>query len=258
MTGKIFMVFVAAVTLTSILSCAHSWSDTAPQSDSSTASSEGQVDGWYYGSSEDPTGRVSWFLQLDSRTSSGKIYLPPQILTLRNLVIQSGKVSFEFGENSDDARFDGMINDGLTGKFSYLNGRSFEAHLTRIEEQWLNQNYAAYAGLYSNVRFVEEAGDLVGAELLLVPLATGLGGSLTEYEGVPGNIYALTNVQMKDGSIAFAVVTHNGLRNFNAELSSDKVVIKRTANQNIEPNPLLLTKRKNLVDSLSSNHTTVP
>lgn len=240
-----------------LVSCADSRPFTAPRLDSVGAIPERQIDGWYLGYSEVPAGRIGWFLQLDSQAASGKIYLPPQILTLKNLVItRDDKVSFQFADN-DHAGFDGDINTGITGKFSYSNGSSFETHLTRIEEKWLTPEYASFAGLYSNVKFVEEAGDLVGAELLLIPQSDGLGGILTLYEGVPGNIYALTNVQIKNRTISFAIVTSEGTQNFTGQLSSANIVIKKVVNESPEPDSIVLPKQKKLVDLLS-NQTTVP
>ena len=253
---RAFLVFLGASIFISLVSCADSRPLTAAGTDS-VATTERQVDGWYLGYSEVPAGRIGWFLQLDSQAASGKIYLPPQILPLRNLVItRDDKISFQI-EDKDRARFDGDINAGIAGKFFYSNGRSFEAHLTRIEEKWLTQEYAVFAGLYSNVKFVEEAGDLVGAELLLIPQADGLGGILTLYEGVPGNIYALTNVQIKNRAIRFAILTSEGIQNFTGQLSSDNIIIRKVNHESPETDSIALPKQKKLVD-LTSNKTTVP
>jgi hypothetical protein len=254
---RTFLVFLGVSISISLVSCAASGPFTTATSHSFEAAPDPQIDGWYFGYSEVPAGRIAWFLQLDSRVASGKIYLPPQVLNVRNLVItRDGKVRFQFGDN-DQARFDGDLNAGITGKFFYSNGRSFETHLTRVEEKWLTQECAVFGGLYSNVRFVEEAGDLIGTELLLIPQADGLGGILTLYEGVPGNIYALTNVQMKDHTIAFAIVTSRGIENFAGELSSDNIVIRKIVNERPEPDAIALPKQRLLVD-LSSSQTTVP
>jgi hypothetical protein len=254
------MLLVLAAVSTSIwfVSCAQPQPFAAGRPDYFAATSEREIDGWYFGYSEVPAGRIGWFLQLDSRAASGKIYLPPQILTLRNLVVsRDGKVSFKFEEN-DLARFDGDINDGITGKFSYSDGRTFETHLTRVQDKWLTQEHAIFAGLYSNVKFVEEAGDLVGAELLLIPQADGLGGIFTLYEGVPGNIYALTNVQTKNRAISFAIVTSDGIQNFTGQLASDNIILRRVVKESPESEPIALPKRKKLVESLSSTQTTIP
>jgi hypothetical protein len=257
MSGRTFLVFLVASIFISLVSCADSRPFAAPRPDAVDATPKRQIDGWYLGYSEVTAGRIGWFLQLDSQAASGKIYLPPQILTLRNLVItRDDRVSFQF-EDNDQARFDGNMKAGITGKFFYSNGRSFETHLTRIEEKWLTQEYAVFAGLYSNVKFVEEAGDLIGAELLLIPQADGLGGILTFYEGVPGNIYALTNVQFKNRTISFAIVTGEGIQNFTGQLSPDNITIRKVVSKGPEPDPIALPKQKKLVDLLS-NQTTVP
>lgn len=224
----------------------------------SVRASTRDIVGFYFGYSDVQAGRIGWFVQLDSRTASGKIYLPPQVLPVRNLIVtQDGKISFQF-EDNNQVRFDGHIDAEITGEFSYSNGRSFETHLSRIDEKWLTDKYAGFAGLYSNVRFVAEAGDLVGEELLLFPQSDGLGGILTTYEGVPGNISALTNVQTSNGAITFEVVTNEDVQKLTGQLLADKVVIKKLGNNNPQPEPITLPKRKNLKDSLSSSQTTVP
>lgn len=259
MTGRTVLYLAAVSIFIWLVSCTDSRPSAEAPADSFGAPSDRQIDGWYFGYSEVPAGRIGWLLQLDIRTASGKIYLPPQILTLKNLVITpDGEVSFQF-EDNNQVTFEGNLKDGvITGKFSYSEGSSFKTRLTRVEEKSFTQEYAVFAGLYSNVKFVEQAGDLVGAEILLIPQANGLGGIFTLYEGVPGNIYSLTNVQIKNRTISFAIVTNNGVQNFIGQLSSDRIIVNRVGSERPEPEPITLPKRKDFVESLSSGNTTVP
>jgi hypothetical protein len=254
MNGRPILLFASVIIFISIVSCADSQSSTPARADSPIATAR-QLSGWFLGYSDAPAGRISWFLKLDSQTASGDIYLAPQVLALRKVSLtQDGKVSFEFGDKGE-ARFEGHISTGVTGKFYYSNGQTFETHLTRIDERWLSGENAAFAGVYSNVKFVPDAGDLVGEELLLIPLTSGFGGSLIFYEGVPGNIYALTDVESKNGTISFAIITHEGTQKFTAQLSSGTVILKKIANETPASNPSVLPKAKTLSEALSSQTT---
>ena len=215
------------------------------------------LNGYYSGISDVPAGRISWFLRIDSEKGTGELYLPPQIIHLRSIVLKpNGDLSFNLVEDERSvARFEGRLDGNIRGSFVYADGHTITATLEEVRQDWFQQETASYSGVYSNVKYVEEAGDLVGTELLLIPQANSLGGSLTVYEGVPGNIYALSDVRLSGRSIQFSIVTSTGLKKFSGELSSDKIILEKS--ETVESNSSL-PKINSLVDCLKLNSSIPP
>jgi len=225
------------------------------QSNSSGELTVFRINGLYHGYSDVSAGRIHWLLQLDSQTGDGRLYLPPQILVVHHFSINpSGAVALELeDEGNVVGRFDGYSRtSGITGEFKYKDGREFKTQLTKINERLIEAESSVLAGLYSNVRYVAEGGDLIGAELLLIPEQDHLGGSLTLYEGVPGNIYALDGQKLANGSVRFTIRTHNGPRTFIGQVSDDVITISDEKSPN---ETFLLPKRRSLRDCFLRNST---
>jgi hypothetical protein len=217
-----------------------------------------EVKGFYYGLTKTEVGNVHWFLELDSNATVGKLYLPPSILSVSRIAIDpAGNTTFQIEDNSRTvATFNGQLTKDIKGKFVYVDGRQFETELTRIDEKWFSREEAVHAGLYSNVKYVEEAGDLVGAELLLIPKESGLGGSLTIYEGVPGVAYALSDIQIVGRHISFEIVTSGGKRKYSGQLGPRELSIERLNTDEIV-SKFRLPKRHDVSDTFEAG-TTVP
>jgi len=215
------------------------------------------LNGYYFGTSNVPAGRISWFLRLDSVKGIGELYLPPQIIQLRSIVLKpNGDFSFSLLEDKRlVAKFEGRIDGNIRGSFVYADGHTITATLDEVRPEWFEQETASYAGVYSDVKYVQEAGDLVGTELLLIPQANNLGGSLTVYEGVPGNIYALSDVRLSGRTIQFSIVTGTGIEKFSGQLSSDKIILEKR--EAVESNSSL-PKINSLMDCLKLNSSIPP
>lgn|GEM_PF-6839609 len=105
--------------------------------------------------------------------------------------------------------------------------------------------------MYSNVKYVEEGGDLVGAELTLIPSAAGDMGIFTSYENdrLP---YAVGNIVRTKDAIRFTVRTQNGEESYQGELSPQKITLRRNdAEADPEQKPMVLVKTKGVADILT-------
>lgn len=212
--------------------------------------------GYYAGTSDINVGRVGWFLRLDSESGNGELYLPPRIIQLRDIKLKpDGPLDFNLIENGKSfAKFEGQLDGSIQGKFTYLDGNFITTTLEEVQAIPIQHQVAAYVGFYSNVRYVEEAGDLVGMELLLIPHKNSLVGSLTQYEGVPGGIHALSDVKLLGDSIEFSVITHHGIEGFSGKLSSGGLIVKKVGSDQASAS---LPKISGWMDSLRLKSTTV-
>jgi hypothetical protein len=62
-----------------------------------------------------------------------------------------------------------------------------------------------WSGVFSDVVFVEEAGDLVGVEVLLLHLSGQIQGAVTFYEGGPGSPLSFGRPNVNGDTISFAL-----------------------------------------------------
>ena len=64
------------------------------------------------------------------------------------------------------------------------------------------QEKTRVTGTYTNMRYIPEAGDVVGEELLIVRISTGYQGAFQDAEGVPGPL-VVVNITITGSRISF-------------------------------------------------------
>lgn len=222
--------------------------------------------GIYYGVSEDQGGQIVWIVYLDSETSMGRLYAPPANVKLSHIKTNAaGKVTFHLeDEKSEEVKpsiggadiFDGYITqDGIAGVFKLANSYTIQVSLKKVG---CEPSAGSIGGLYTNVKYVEDAGDLVGAELLLIPYCNGFIGAFTPYEGVPGNIYALIKPQVSGNNLQFAIKTNKGMEHFSGTIKSSQIMLKRMSpERDAEFGSLILARRLGVLEAINAQSTVV-
>lgn len=212
------------------------------------------IEGLYFGVSNNNSGQRAWLLRL--KKGRGVLYMPPNNLEIPKVEITSiGGIIFQsdVGLGGKFYSFKGQINSSsIDGEFSLLfdsdlDGKTakFKTTLQKIETPSLKDIY----GLYSNVRFVEEGGDLIGEDLILIPYNKKISGVFTSYENemIPFPII----FKGREDKIKFSIKTRNGEQSFQGLISSERFNFWRiNVNGNAETNPITLTKKQQLSDFL--------
>ncbi len=177
------------------------------------------ISGLYFGSFESEYGNLAWLLEF--KNGHAKLYVPPNNLDIRNLELKpEGSISFETEKGLGDLhyKFSGqIINDSLEGTIDLFSLRPFKANVTlrRIDTNRLKQ--PEFYGLFSNVEYIEESGDLVGDELIILPISNDLFGIYTSYEN--GMISYATKIKRDGNSIKLNIQTEDGVLSFSGFLS---------------------------------------
>ena len=209
------------------------------------------IDGFFFGVSLDHSARVAWFVKLNTKTGSGSLYVPPGPVKLSEVKINTnGQLTFRSDAAFGDVvyEFSGLVSQArIQGTIRRIRPKSVEDAEELILNR-LNMNYAIgdnnakVSGMYSNVKYIEESGDLVGKEVILIQTSEGLAGILTSYEGEPSDPYALTNAEVSGKSLRFAIQTRNGTENYEGLFSANRIKLKRVDIQNL-PSEVLINKK---------------
>lgn len=222
------------------------------------------LEGVYFGTSDNQLGRRAWLLRLDSRTGRGSLYMPPNNLELSHVEMSStGRLTFrsEVGLGDVTYSFDGQVtSSGITGTFHITRAQpsaneeigSVPVTLRKLDAQLLNERQTAnIGGLYSNVEYNEEGGDLIGAELILIPNGEEITGIFTSYENemLP---YAAVNITRSRNTVQFRTHTESGEESYQGTLSRERITLRHdSVNADSEAEPMVLFKRRSLPDILA-------
>jgi hypothetical protein len=202
-------------------------------------------------------------LHINAKRSSSVLYLPPELLSITKLnLTSSGQLTFQTTGTAGEITysFSGQVSsDDIRGKFlTERKGRTVSEKLNEAEvvlQKIDLENVAKHpiAGLYSNMRYHEESGDVVGAMLILIPREKGIIGTFTPYDGslTP---YAIYNVQYSDKNkrLVFEIEKQGGKEPYSGAVSAGSVRIKLSDSKAF-PNAttLILPKRKSLIGIFS-------
>lgn len=220
-----------------------------------------QLGGFYYGTSENRSGRLAWLIYLNPEEDSGGLYLPPRVIKLSHLEMSpEGRLSFDIiSSNGGDAdTFNGQVTSTtISGSFKYSNGRTYDVELHKLDDKWIDHRESGgVSGLYSNMHYSEQTGDLAGVELLLLRKGSDLAGVFTRYEGVPSESYALIDAALSGSMLRFKIQTNGGQETYNGQLSSQDVKLKREDSGDTPyAETLVLPKRMDLLKLMKSSST---
>lgn len=223
------------------------------------------LEGIYFGTSDNhQLGRRAWLLRLDSRAGRGWLYMPPNNLELSHVELSpTGRLTFRSDVGLGDIayNFDGQLTaDGITGTFHIIRTQpsgnegigNASVALRKLDARLLDEERAAnIGGLYSNVEYNEEGGDLIGAELILIPDSEGMIAIFTSYENemLP---YAAANITQSGATLQFRTRTESGEESYQGTLSAERITLRRDdVNADSEAEPIVLFKRKSLPDILA-------
>lgn len=249
----------------------------APQQRNNVASQNSEdaasqrLEGLYFGVSDNQLGRRAWLFRLDPQTGRGSLYIPPNNLELSHIEAKpTGRLTFHSDVGLGDVTysFDGQVtSDGIKGKFYIARARpsakeeigSAMVTLRKLDAQPSHERQAAnISGLYSNVDYNEEGGDLTGEELIIIPDREGLIGIFTSYENemLP---YAAVNITQSQDGIQFRTRTETGEETYRGTLSPKKITLRRNdTNANAGAEPMVLFKKKEMLEILAKGEASQP
>lgn len=264
--GYLIMVLCACGHATNHATAVRSGSDaptTRPhQNDQAVSVNIGVVErkhlkGLYFGTSESSGEVRAWLIHLDSRSGKGKLYMPPENLELTLVEVSpTGHVTFRSGVGFGDLvyRFNGRLSsDVLEGEIRISRARpgsnetvgSVPVSLRRLAQPTEAARASHLGGVYSNVEYIEEGGDLVGDELILIPTDTELVGIFSSYENemLP---YATIDLKLPASTIKFKTRTAAGEESYEGVVSPDSTVILKRTDANADPDaePIELNRIK--------------
>lgn len=214
----------------------------ASQQKGSTAA-EQPSDELYFGSYTNQFCRCAWFLSLDLANRRGKLFRRPAVLDLTNVeVSQNGRITFRTKADLGSViyRFEGnQTPDAITGRFDSIpadaDTNTDETPITTdpvlLEKVTLavhKPQSRDFSAVYSNVRYVEKSGDLVGEELILFWRGNQPRGIFLMYEGEQMDPLAISDVSFSGASLKFRVVTVGGELSYAGTFSGDRLRLRRT------------------------------
>ena len=212
---------------------------------------------YYFGVTNSGSERRAWLVKLGAK--GGVLYMPPGNLRIRHPSISgAGNVSFETepGLGGVSYRFAGRFEqEKILGEFrtssAEPNVGSSTGVAVTLERMPITTARNALSGFYSNVQFVEEAGDLVGQEVILISAGNQLVGVFTSYESeiIPFSFYP----KQVGKKVEFEIITASGTEQFKGFISPKKIQIRRTdADADPKSEPMILPRKKGLDDFLMS------
>ena len=192
---------------------------------------------WYLGVSDEGRGHRAWLIQLDYVHRLGQIYLRPRCLKI--LYVQmtaNGGLHFASEPGVGDVGYEfigrittfGLLGDLYTTRKS--RGRVERIGRASVELQRLPRR--AMIRAYSNMKYNEESGDLVGTELLLI---SGAGTKAIIYTSSEGGFipYAAYDLSISRDWLRFKIFADADQASYSARRFGEKLILWRegAANQ---------------------------
>ena len=225
--------------------------------------------GFYFGSSSGELGSRAWFLLLDFGTHRGKLHMPPGNLELTHLEIsQVGRITFRSAKDIGDLiyQFEGHLQpNGIVGQFNLIRAtpqgeKAFAMAPVVVEKLEFPSNSRLsrnVTGVYSNVEYNSEGGDLTGEELILFWNGKKLTAVFTSYEG-DMTPYATEDVALTGTNIEFRVLMQSGEERYQGVFSRGRLKLRRTdVNVDPEASQMVLFKRKEIKDIFDKSKVSV-
>jgi len=140
---------------------------------------------------------IAWLLAVNTRDTAGFLYEPLGAVSLCDLkFVSSDSLTFRsavgrwacyrFAGHLDQDTLEGVIWVVPERSRSRTPPDSFHLALSRIRPTVaIRRGSNSISGVYSNVWYHEGAGDLLGEEILLVEMSSGLSAATILYEGSP-------------------------------------------------------------------------
>ncbi len=146
---------------------------------------------------------------------SGVLYSPPGLVPLCITRSSGDGIAWESGASFGwRYTFTGQLTPyGMSGILRLVRTRRgpelspIHVEFERIERQALEHPWSSF---FSNVVFVEEAGDLVGTEVLLLRRSDQIQGAVTFYEGGPGSPLPFERPSVRGDTISFSLTSAAG------------------------------------------------
>ncbi len=122
-----------------------------------------------------------------------------------------GSVSWFFTIRGDTERFAGTLTPtGMSGVVTLTRGSTGRVRRdeVRLEQASLPANAAAdtVSDIFANISYIQRAGDLTGAEIIVLKFAADSMVFLTMYEGTPDGPWAMTDVTWAGDALGGATV----------------------------------------------------
>jgi hypothetical protein len=166
----------------------------------------------------------------------GKLYMPPLALDFLSLKRDpNGRVEFRTeAEPGGEFYFlvtGTVVGEGMSGVLEYVSvqqGTASRRYSIQGYVMGKNIRQDRWSGLYSNLRYVEETGDLVGVSFMYFDDLQRPVGLICFYEGQGGPILGFDKVErINDHQIRFRTQSFTGVENYTAVFSADSVTISR-------------------------------
>jgi hypothetical protein len=224
------------------------------------------LDGFYFGTSKGELGERAWFLQLDFRTHRGQLHMPPGNLELRHVKIsEPDRITFRSATDIGDLiyQFEGHLRtNGIVGRFDLSRAtpggeKVFATAPVVLEKVDLPSNNwrRDITGVYSNVEYNSEGGDLTGEELILFWSRNKLRGVFTPYES-DMSPYATVDVVLSGTNLRFRVLTQSGEESYQGVFSRDRLKLRRTGvDVDPEASQMVLFKKRGGIRSIFEKRT---
>lgn len=224
------------------------------------------LNGFYFATSKDKYGQRGWLLQIDVTKRLGSLYLPPSMRKLSAISLEpTGHISFrvdgavgelakKFSGQLNQSGFKGTLQTSQNGRKSSETAAQIEVSFFKVDTDRLPPAQAgAIYGLYSDKEYNRESGDLVGADLILFPSATGIQGIFTSYEDgmIP---YAILNAKYSRKKIEFGIEAMEGKEHYSGSVLPKFVKLNRDdAQANPKGDPWVLPKKSSLTGMFSNS-----
>ncbi|PYV38608.1 MAG: hypothetical protein DMG06_25275 [Acidobacteria bacterium] len=206
--------------------------------------------GIFSGSSKDQYGERAWLVCLDPANRKGKLYLPPDVLDLslsdlnEPIVLQSqkgyGDLVYVLELNLTERLLVGTISTQrqVANTSKQLLKAEVSLEPVAFQDGW-SELLQAPSGVYSNLKYVEEGGDLLGTELVLIRRSGGAAvGLITRFEGGPDGPYLLLDTNLRGDFLRFVIRTIHGKEVYSGVLSSSRLELKDETNPSLKKESL--------------------
>jgi hypothetical protein len=199
---------------------------------------------FYFGASRGGRGGTqAWLIYIDKAHQSGQIFIAPSMAKSSKFRLsEDGDLAFETEDFSEGTyRFNGTLKaEGLSGWIELVDRKSgnrkysWEITAAQLPPQNVEagQAHEASAARFSNVRYVDESGDLVGVDIRFFTTKTGTEGMIVDYEGnwvdPTFTPLALLHVERDSkGVIRFTTESPSGVVRFQLLPTSTGTILKR-------------------------------
>lgn len=144
--------------------------------------------GTYLGYTQAPTAKLAWVLWIGNDHTRGGLYMPPGVLGLCSLSVDSGTIHFSSAPWAGGTRFSfsgHLIQGAIVGEMrrEYPHGTPPSQFPVVFRSLSAGSYRGRLDGIYSNLEVHPESGDLIGTELIIAEGADTITGAVEFAEG---------------------------------------------------------------------------